>query len=78
MLMERMRSVRSRTENGSRKGSVSAVVGKEGIENKAMVRSRVLENKPHQLHSFGESQERVFYEAGWWSDSWVGIQAAVW
>lgn len=65
MLMERMRSVGSRTENGSRKGSVSAVVGKEGIENKATVRCRVLEDKPQQLQSFGESQERVFYEAGW-------------
>ena len=64
MLMERMRSVRSKTENGSRKGSVSTVVGKEGIGNKATVRSRVLENKPHQLQSFGESQERVFYKAG--------------
>lgn len=64
MLMERMGSVESRTENGSRKGSVSAIVGKEWIGNKTTVRSRVLENKSHQLQSYGESQERVFYETG--------------
>lgn len=63
MLMERMGSVRSRKENGSRKDSASAVVGKEGIGNKATVRSGVLEDKPQQLQSFGESQKRVSYEA---------------